>query len=899
MSKKGKIKGKKKGLQREAERAGSSTLTKRNRAVVQKLNSAEFEKMFRDAHACLESGQPSEAIKIGQLLWDQKPPEGGTAYLELCRLLSFAFTQVEQPEQARVFADAGYKFEPAGLDFPFVASIIYTKLRDYEASIKFATRYFQRWEEVADADGQGGTWGRWDTTAAHRHQLLNAHGVARIEMGQPEEAEKSFREAMALKPDFDSPYINLSYLLTSLGREEEASETIRNGILAIPDSIAMRRLSGTTGRRPTISVCMIVKNEEEFLPRCLDSVRELADEIIVVDTGSTDKTVEIANRYESKLVNFPWQGDFSLARNESLRHATGDWIFIIDADEELPESEIVKLRFFVCQPDVKLISISVYNKSLASGKVSSFLPSIRLFRRDLGLRYFGIVHNRLEVPDDIVPMRCNVHLFHYGYDLSQEKLDKKIARTRALLETQLQENPDDVFANFNMAQLLFGYGHSHSEEISRQIVSYASKVIDNPESKTSTYLGQRIMAFLQKAAGLLSLKEYAASEQCCLDALKEKEGYLDSYMTLGHIYLDTARDDKAREHYKKYLQLQKDYKADDEVENIILRYVEGRHIAWFALGVIAHRGNEVDEAIRCYEKVLTNKGGFKDTHSRLGKLYLDKKEYQKSEEMFRLEIASDPSSLNGNYGCGEALYFQGRHEEAIACYEQVANSDPPVGSIVFGFAERLYSLGKTDQAAQQLKRIVSIKGLSFDMYFESGNYLYEIGEFEAAIKLYKKALLSSPTHTKCLNNLGNCYFKSENYEKACAIYEQIVDNEADCYPVYRNLGIAYIRLDQAEKALTCLTKYAGHFSDDVEIMKIVGDLFSHLGRYEEALAVYEICMQKNPDDFMCLFNISEAYFNMNCEEAARRGFQTVLKINPDYRPAQERLEALESRAVTG
>ncbi|RLB04217.1 MAG: glycosyltransferase, partial [Deltaproteobacteria bacterium] len=96
------------------------------------------------------------------------------------------------------------------------------------------------------------------------------------------------------------------------------------------------KLAKTT---PRLSVCMIVKNEEKMLPKCLESIREVADEIIIVDTGSTDNTVAIAESFGAKVYFHPWEKDFSKHRNQSLSYATGDWILQIDADETLePES---------------------------------------------------------------------------------------------------------------------------------------------------------------------------------------------------------------------------------------------------------------------------------------------------------------------------------------------------------------------------------------------------------------------------------------------------------------------------------------------------------------------------------------------------------------------------------
>ena len=92
------------------------------------------------------------------------------------------------------------------------------------------------------------------------------------------------------------------------------------------------------------SLCMIVRDEEQDLAECLESVADLIDEIVVVDTGSTDRTCEVARRFGSRVFDFPWVDSFAAARNESLRHATGDWIFWLDADERLTDANRTKLQ---------------------------------------------------------------------------------------------------------------------------------------------------------------------------------------------------------------------------------------------------------------------------------------------------------------------------------------------------------------------------------------------------------------------------------------------------------------------------------------------------------------------------------------------------------------------------
>src|SRR5215467_136999 len=96
--------------------------------------------------------------------------------------------------------------------------------------------------------------------------------------------------------------------------------------------------------RPRRSLCMIVRNEEQHLAECLECVADLMDEIVVVDTGSTDRTRDVAGRFGARVFDFPWVDSFAAARNESLRHATGDWIFWLDADERLTPPNRTKLR---------------------------------------------------------------------------------------------------------------------------------------------------------------------------------------------------------------------------------------------------------------------------------------------------------------------------------------------------------------------------------------------------------------------------------------------------------------------------------------------------------------------------------------------------------------------------
>ncbi|MBW2067090.1 MAG: glycosyltransferase family 2 protein, partial [Deltaproteobacteria bacterium] len=147
-------------------------------------------------------------------------------------------------------------------------------------------------------------------------------------------------------------------------------------------------------RRPFLSVCMIVRNEERHLERCLKSIKGIADEIIVVDTGSGDRTVSIAKKYTKRIYFHPWKDSFSEARNHYLGYARGEWIFQIDADEELVQEDIPTLREAIKEDGIDAIMVQIVSH-FKNGKGRGIHSVERVFRNNGVIHYEGRVHNRL------------------------------------------------------------------------------------------------------------------------------------------------------------------------------------------------------------------------------------------------------------------------------------------------------------------------------------------------------------------------------------------------------------------------------------------------------------------------------------------------------------------------
>ena len=204
------------------------------------------------------------------------------------------------------------------------------------------------------------------------------------------------------------------------------------------------------GRGPRLSLVMIAKDEEANLSRALESAARFVDEIILVDTGSTDRTVEIAESHGAKVYHHPWQGDFSLHRNQALSYAGGDWCLQLDADEELDPATAPLLPRLIQAKDITAYLVEMHNL-LPGGQRSVFLWP-RLFRRLPGVGYTRRVHNQLDLPPGAKVARCELRIIHHGYCGDQQTMLAKHRRRQEMIQRWMAEEPDNWEAFFYACQ---------------------------------------------------------------------------------------------------------------------------------------------------------------------------------------------------------------------------------------------------------------------------------------------------------------------------------------------------------------------------------------------------------------------------------------------------------------
>ena len=252
----------------------------------------------------------------------------------------------------------------------------------------------------------------------------------------------------------------------------------------------------------TISLCMITKNEEEYLEQSLNSIKNLVDEIIILDTGSKDKTREIAKKFTSHIFKKPWNDSFSEARNESIKHATKDWILVLDADEVLDEEDCGKIKKLVQDDTYDAYTFQqinythdttqfTYTPIKKSSKETKDFPGfiscniIRLFRNNKNIKFANPVHESVDasIPKDKVK-KTDIKIHHYQFERGEENQKEKQLKYLRIYETKINEFTNKAKVYRDMGIIYYNF----KQEYEKAITCFRKSLELNPDN-IKTYAG--------------------------------------------------------------------------------------------------------------------------------------------------------------------------------------------------------------------------------------------------------------------------------------------------------------------------------------------------------------------------------------------------------------------------
>lgn len=319
-----------------------------------------------------------------------------------------------------------------------------------------------------------------------------------------------------------------------------------------------------------ISQCLIAKNEEDNIEHCLSHLKSVVDEQIVIDTGSTDRTVEIAESIGAKVFHFDWVDDFSAARNFALDKAKGDWIIFLDCDEYFSENSISLIRDYITKLGEKkqidgiaceLINIDLNNNIMATVRnVSS-----RIFKRKDYLKYNNKIHEilcntRTSNSNPILADASDfLKIFHTGYAAEEVNKKNKNERNTKLLEKELEKNPQDWKLNLYLSKQF------NMEKRYEEALDYCLKSLECIDKTIINFYYYYCTIYSNIMLNMIELsKSYEEIKGVFDEAIKHFSNFPDFYMYMGTVTLRENRINESIVFLEKCIYYCENYKMDVE-----------------------------------------------------------------------------------------------------------------------------------------------------------------------------------------------------------------------------------------------------------------------------------------------------------------------------------------------
>jgi glycosyltransferase involved in cell wall biosynthesis/Tfp pilus assembly protein PilF len=610
-------------------------------------------------------------------------------------------------------------------------------------------------------------------TKAGRH----ADAVRHLRLGISGQLDGTFPLDRAVI-DYTAHYF-LGESLSALGRVDEAVEALEAASRAQPDRPEARQalsqlrpsLAGgrstespsafvppvATDESARLTLCMIVCDEESRLAECLDSARDAVDEIVVIDTGSSDKTVEIAQRYGAKMGYFEWCDDFSAARNESLKLATGDWILWLDADDRLPAEYVQTIRQLIAGPRDRGYFFVLDDQ----GYESVSCLQMRLFPNIPGVNFEMPIHEQVtpslaKLGIEMVP--TPVRVVHTGYT-TPEVVSAKKDRYLGIMEGWLQDHPEDYIVRSHMALTYHTTGRlEEAAEQYRMIV------------EESTCRQDRNFVILTTALLFLGRSWQKLGDlDVALDWLRQAEqvdrNYVLTQYSLAEVLLEQGQAEEAVQYAQGLLTRDQQQLTFFPIDQRELHY-STLHVLGRAQGILGQVAAAAD-SLRQASKVPVARRS--EALGQLSEIY--KAAGDRDAAMLALADALeiDPQSPRHLFNVGMLHLETSCYDDARLCFEQVL-------AIV---GER-----RTDA------RIRALLNLGFIAKTQ--------GDVNAAEARYNEVLQLDPDHADARANLGHLYLNAARYTDAVLRFEEVLSAQPGLLDIELGLLSARLSLGQWE-----------------------------------------------------------------------------------------------------
>lgn len=718
--------------------------------------------------------------------------------------------------------------------------------------------------------------------------------------GIDEYAKEGYNCLMSDPGDYESIALNVVKLLEN---KELRLELVNNGLNTVKEFTwdkAIDILEGTLMAnyldvkpikslqiaQNSLSLCLITKDEEKNIARCIDSVKDIVDEIVVVDTGSKDKTVEIAKSFgeKVKVINAKWEDDFSKARNIAIENATSDWILFLDADEEIKKEDVGKIRPLLSDDTVEayILKFVNYAGTNSSNGLTEIHYNLRLFRNNGKLKYIYPVHENLRnIEENRVPVfkNADVTILHYGY-LSETRIEKnKTERYIKLISRYLEEHPDDKFQHGNLAVEYFNAGN-YNKALKHLLI--ATKGMD-----VNSYAATRLLRYLISTYS--ALKDYDTALRIINDAKAYYVDVPDFKFLEGMIYIDQKRYKKAIETFKECLSM-------GEYNGIFITMGgTGSYRAKYMIALCYEKLNKLNDAVKEYMEILKEHPKYQEVFIRVFDMFVRN---EKAEDVYEFFNRHVDTKSPVNFAIMARLYINiGRFDIAKQYIDSIdidlEGLNNLRGIIYMGLKDYENAIkhfemeyGKAKEEANYrealcyiiLKDIDKAKDLLWKITDSSDKKLYMtiVGEMKVKFDEVKDSffnlldLLIKLKEFDLYNEVLNLYvglFTREEYERygqmmvnnglddlAVEAYIKAADLNSQNTEVYKYLAQRAYNQNMFNEALSIISNAYNIDKTDVDIYRLIYKIYKALGQDESADEVNEMIKSMYPE-----VDLSESY----------------------------------------
>ena len=390
-----------------------------------------------------------------------------------------------------------------------------------------------------------------------------------------------------------------------------------------------------------LSLSMIVRDEEARIEDCLKSVKGFADEMVLLDTGSVDRTIALAEACGARVERMDWPGDFAPARNAALELVKGDWVLVLDADEELRSEAIPQLKALMAQPDVLVINLLRHELGAAMAPYSNVS---RLFRRHPRLRWSKPYHSMIdesvdallkEEPGWRIANCTEPALLHEGYRPGLLAGSDKADRLRQSMESWLKDQPNDPYACAKLGALEVSDGN---RDRGLSLLRHGLEQLPTGDGNSA----ERYELLLNLGIAL-ACEDSEAAVKCYREALEQP---LETRLSLG-----------ARLNLAALLMQRNELEEAIQLTTTACQRAPEVALAWYNLGLMERRRGDLLAAIKAYERSLSVNPSHAESHQNLAVAKLMGGDIDGARTGFRQAIA--------------LLRAQERQGEATALHAQV------------------------------------------------------------------------------------------------------------------------------------------------------------------------------------------------------------------------------------